>query len=162
MRRIYENAETIIIWLGPDSKAHRAGPAVEAISTLSTFLCDKLGVSLAELADISNVYEELVFKHREKLPRPGKTGFTSPSFWANLVWLYSHTYFTRVWVIQELSANRNRRVQCGSFFSEWDRVELVAGYMILESSFSQAFGFSDAYCFFPTLTASGRRRPLAR
>ncbi|KAK8112952.1 hypothetical protein PG984_013478 [Apiospora sp. TS-2023a] len=58
----------------------------------------------------------------EELPCPDKTSSSGPEFWANLVGLYSHTYFSREWAIDELSANRNRHVQCGNFAIEWDRV----------------------------------------
>lgn len=154
MRRIYENAETVLIWLGADNVSRQAKLSVDSVVTISDFMCEKLNVSLSDLADIKNIYEDLIFMDRDKLPRPDETDFSSAPLWEALVWFYAHPYFTRVWVIQELTANKNRIVYCGRNSVEWDRVELVAGYLILETSFSKDFGFSGTYCWWAS-TAPG-------
>ena len=30
---------------------------------------------------------------------------------------------------------------------EWERVDLVASYVIIETAFSKSFGFTDTYCW---------------
>lgn len=154
MRRIYENAETVLIWLGPDNEVKQAKLSIDSVVTISNFMCARLNVSLSDLVATKNVYEELIFRNRDKLPRPDKTDFSSAPLWETLVWFYARPYFTRVWAIQELTANKNRIVHCGRNSVEWDRVELVAGYIILETSFSKEFGFSGTFCWWAS-TAPG-------
>jgi hypothetical protein len=66
--------------------------------------------------------------------------------WKSLVWFYKHPYFTRVWAIQEVNANKERLLPCGLEKVLWDRVSLVACYITADTAFSKAFGFSNAYC----------------
>ena len=61
----------------------------------------------------NDVYQELVFKNRERLPLPNECDFATDEMWTSMKWFYSHSYFTRVWVIQELNA-RKERVQKNS------------------------------------------------
>jgi hypothetical protein len=48
IKRIYENAQNVHIWLGADTDDHDAAMAVNAIRTASDFLCDKLDISTEE------------------------------------------------------------------------------------------------------------------
>jgi hypothetical protein len=147
MRKIYENAKTVLIWLGPDTQEHQAKVAIDSILTISDFLCQRLGVSVPELGSIENVMED-VLKSRDNLPVPNECDFSTNAMWKSLLWFYSHPYFTRVWAIQEVNANKERWVHCGHEKIEWDRVNLVADYIIMETAFSKSFGFSSAYCWF--------------
>jgi hypothetical protein len=147
MRRIYENAKTVLIWLGPDTEEHQAKVAIDSILTISDFLCQRLGVSVPELGSIKNVMEDM-FKNRDNLPVPNECDFSTDAMWRSLLWFYSHSYFTRVWAIQEVNANKERWLHCGYGKIEWDRVNLVADYIIMETAFSKSFGFSNAYCWF--------------
>ena len=147
MRKIYERAKTVLIWLGPDTQEHLAKIAIDSILTISDYLCQRLGFSVPELGSIKNVMED-VFKNRENLPVPNECDFSSDAMWESLVWFYSHSYFTRVWAIQEVNANKKRLVHCGYETIEWDRVNLVADYIIMETAFSKSFGFSSAYCWY--------------
>ena len=161
MRRIYEEAESVLIWLGPDTEEHPAEAILDSIMEISDFLCEKLGVSLSDLSSTSNVYHDLVFKHRDKLPLPNECEFSTDIMWRSLVWFYAHTYFTRVWVIQEVSANKERWLHLGLRRIEWDRVDIVAGYMILETAFSKSYGFSEAYCWWASSISELIRQPKA-
>ena len=64
-------------------------------------------------------------KGRDVLPVPNECDFSTEAMWKALVWFYSHPYFTRVWAIQELNANRERLLHCGLKKVLWDRVSLV-------------------------------------
>lgn len=106
------------------------------------------------------MYRELIYENRDRIPLPDECPFSTEDTWKSLVWFYSHQYFTRVWVMQEINVNQNRTVYCGRFKIEWERVEHVAGYIILEPSFSTKFGFKDTYCWWAaTLTSERIRRP---
>ena len=65
----------------------------------------------------------------------------------------------RVWVIQELTANKQRILHCGQEKVEWERVDLVAGYIMMEPAFSQSFGFSNALCWWVTTITRFTRNP---
>jgi hypothetical protein len=147
MRKIYENAKAVLIWLGPDTQEHQAKVAIDSIITISDFLCQRLGISVPELGSIKNVMED-VFKNSNNLPVPNECDFSTDAMWKSLLWFYSHSYFTRVWAIQEVNANKERWLHCGHEKIEWDRVNLVADYIIMETAFSKSFGFSSAYCWF--------------
>lgn len=159
MRRIYENAKTVLIWLGPDTQGYQAEVAIDSILTISDFLCQRLGVSVSDLGSVSNVYQEVVFKNRDYLPLPNECEFSTDALWKSLIWFYSHSYFTRVWVIQEISANKERFLHCGREKIEWDRVDLVAGYIIMEPAFSKSFGFTSAHCWWATTVTELTRQP---
>lgn len=158
MRKIYQNAKAVLIWLGPDTQEHQARVAIDSILTISDFLCRKLGVSVSDLSSINDVYQDFVFKNRDYLPLPNECEFSTENMWKSLIWFYSHSYFTRVWAIQEVNANKARLLHCGREKIEWDRVGLVAGYIILETAFSQSFGFTSAYCWWAALMTTERIR----
>jgi hypothetical protein len=73
--------------------------------------------------------------------------------WKSPVRFYSHSYFTRVWVIQEISTNLNRKINVGFQKTVWNRVDLVASYIIMEPAFSDVYGFSGAYCWWVATVA---------
>ena len=73
--------------------------------------------------------------------------------------LYSHPYFARVWAIQEIAANKVRLVQTNHEMTEWERVELVAGYIIIETAFSNEYGFSSTYCWWAASALECARQP---
>jgi hypothetical protein len=50
-------------------------------------------------------------------------------------------------VIQEITANTNREVNVGYIKTKWNRVDLVACYIMMEPAFSAGYGFSGAYCW---------------
>ncbi|KAH8624728.1 hypothetical protein IG631_20193 [Alternaria alternata] len=64
--------------------------------------------------------------------------------WKSLVWLYSRPYLTCVWVIQEIGANLHWEVNVGHAKTVWNRVDLVASYIIMEPAFSNAYVFAKA------------------
>ncbi|TGJ66775.1 hypothetical protein EYR41_008379 [Orbilia oligospora] len=156
MKRIYENAQAVVSWLGPDTEDHKAGPAIEAIRVVSDFLCRELKVTVADLKAMNNM-TEFVFKHRETLPNPDECDFSSEELWKALAWFYSIPYFTRVWVIQEVNANRERTAHCGYEIVPWDLVEIVAGYIIMETDFSKRWGFSKTNVWWAATTTELKR-----
>lgn len=156
MKRIYENAQTVLSWLGTDTEDHKAVSAMQYLKTISNFLCEKLSTSVPELKAMDNI-TEFVFKHRSSLPVPDECEFSSEAMWDNLTWFYSFTYFTRVWIIQEVNSNRERIAHCGNERIEWDIVELVAGYIIMETAFSKRRGFSNTNTWYAASTTELKR-----
>lgn len=160
MFSIYRAAKVVHIWLGPDNDKNEGKAATNSIRMISDFICRKLDLSVSDLKLKKDVYQEVVFKNRDVLPAPNEGDFDTADIWNALVWFYSHSYFTRVWAIQELNAKGERLVHCGHHQIEWERVELVAGYFIMDSSFSKKFGFSRAHCWWAAIATTERiRRP---
>lgn len=151
MQKIYQKAKTVLIWAGPDWE-DQARVAIDSIITISDFLCQKLGIQVSDLYSVENLYQEIM-SARDVLPVPNECDFSTKAMWKSLLWFYKHPYFTRVWAIQEVNANRERLLHCGLQKVLWDRVSLVACYITMETAFSQAFGFTNAYCWWAaTLT----------
>ena len=160
MRRIYEKAKAVLTWLGPDSPDRLAKAAMDSIRVISDFLCKRLNLQIANLSTKSNVYHEILYENRHALPSPNKCDFSSDATWQALIWFYSHSYFSRLWIIQEINASTNRIVQCGREQVEWDRVDIVAGYIIMDTEFSNNFGFSKTHCWWTaTVTTERMRNP---
>ena len=159
MRRIFQSAKTVLVWLGPDSYDRLAKVAVSSIITISDFLCDRLNIPVSDLGSTDQVLQEVVSTNRTHLPLPNECDFITDSMWKSLRWLYSHPYFTRVWAIQEIASNKVRLVHASQELTEWDRVELVAGYIIMETAFSKSYGFSGTYCWWAASASECARQP---
>ena len=159
MRLIYSNAQRVLAWLGPGTDDGQEAIAISSIRRISDFLCTRLGVSVIDLRSLSNIYQDLVLKNRKNLPLPNHLDFITDGMWKSLIWLYSHQYFTRVWVVQEISANHERLVHCGREKIEWELVDSVAGYIIMEPAFSSKFGFSDTNCWWVSTITEMARNP---
>ncbi|KAH7199484.1 hypothetical protein DER44DRAFT_842492 [Fusarium oxysporum] len=139
---------SVLIWLGPDTPENDAETAINTVHLISEVLCQKLGISANRLSARGDVYHEVVYQSRSLMPLPNEIEAVTKDMWKSLIWLYSHTYFTRVWVIQEINAN-----QCRLFV-----VELVAGYVIMEPAFSKAYGFTDTKCWWAATATTERLR----
>ena len=147
------------MWLGPDIQEHLAETAINSILIISDFLCYKLDVSVSNLGSLSNIYHDLIFKNRETLPPPNECEFSNAAIWKSLSWLYGHPYFTRVWAIQEVTSNKQRILHIGHESTEWEKVDLTAGYIIVEPAFSKAHGFDNTYCWWATTMTELTRTP---
>ncbi|KAL8990512.1 MAG: hypothetical protein Q9169_008103 [Polycauliona sp. 2 TL-2023] len=159
MRKIYEHAKVVLSWLGPVTQERWEVVAVDAIRKISDFLSQKLNVSISDLRSMSNIYQDLILKKRALLPLPNQCEFSNDSTWKSLIWFFSRPYFTRVWVIQEISANKERLVHCGREMIEWEWVDLVASYVTMEPAFSKNFGFTETYCWWMTTMTELTRHP---
>ncbi len=159
MRKIYEKAKAVLIWVGPDSDDHQAKVAIDSIITISNFLCEKLGIPVSDLYSVDNLYQKIMATARDVLPVPNECEFSTDAMWKSLVWFYKHPYFTRVWAIQEVNANKERFLHCGLEKVLWDRVSLVACYITMETAFSKAFGFTNAYCWWAATVTTDLVQP---
>jgi hypothetical protein len=46
MKRLYENAKKVQVWLGADTEEHKTATTVDAVQKISEFLCEKLDISI--------------------------------------------------------------------------------------------------------------------
>jgi hypothetical protein len=132
---------------------------VELYGAHSDFLCQKLGVPVSDINSVDNLYQEIMAKARNILPVPNECDFSTEAMWTSLRWFYKHPYFTRLWAVQEVNANRERCVHCGLEKVLWDRVSLVACYITMETAFSKAFGFTNAYCWWAATVTTDLVQP---
>jgi Heterokaryon incompatibility protein (HET) len=158
MRRIFETAKTVVIWLGPDNEVHQAPLAIDSVRQITHFLCRKLGISFEDLTSKEEVYHEVIFKGKGQIPLPHECDFVTEEMWESLRWLYKHPYFTRLWVIQEINASKHRMAHCGHEIIPWVAIELVAGYIILETTFSKSQGFTNTFCWWASTAPSVLRQ----
>jgi hypothetical protein len=68
MRKIYQKAKAVLIWVGPDSDDHQAKVAIDSIITISDFLCEKLGIPVSDLYSVENLYQKIMATARDVLP----------------------------------------------------------------------------------------------
>ncbi len=93
------------------------------------------------------VCHEIIFKNRGRIPLPHECDYVTDDMWKSLLWLYMHPFFARLLVIQDINANEARMAHCGDEVVQWEAIELVAGYIILKTSFSESHGFTNSYCW---------------
>lgn len=100
----------------------------------------------------------MLFENRHRLALPSECSVVPRDMWDAVLWLYRHPYFTHVWFIQEINANRSRPTFCGRHVTSWEAMELVAGYMVLESTFARKCGdFGSTFCYWASTTPSELR-----
>jgi heterokaryon incompatibility protein (HET) len=127
MEYIYENASSVLVWLGRDDKG-LAGKASHFMQNLAQKCCDKLQIPLEAVEESDNLYSLLP----DEAFRSFENGCEES--WQVLHWYFSHSWFSRLWVFQEVNAQTKVCVQCGSASSSWHVVGLAATYI---SKFSE-------------------------
>ena len=114
MRKIYSEAENVVIWLGKegpdDEMAFRFVPVL--LSRLPPLSTSHGGVARRGLVS------------RELLPIAG-----SPA-WIALSRIFSRPYFRRSWIIQEVALARHAVVHCGPHVIDWDLLAAASSYQM--------------------------------
>jgi hypothetical protein len=153
MKKIYQNAHRVQVWLGSDNDEVQAKTAVRAIEAISSALYAKLDLVQTNAHAERKTYQELLLQDKDALPSPEEIGVGSENVYQALAWFYSHRYFTRIWVIQEISANEQREINIGTFKTTWDHLDLVASYLDIEPSLAATSYFSKAHCWWVSTIA---------
>ncbi|KAH7305493.1 heterokaryon incompatibility protein-domain-containing protein [Stachybotrys elegans] len=124
MDRIFQNATRVIAWLGQDQDGH-AALAFEAVCSIVSWWKpegDRLKVASYK-ATLSPVDPEILSHFREAV---------TPEHWQSLRALFSHTYFKRMWIIQELALGRQIEVYWGEHHISWGLVGVCAAWVLTE------------------------------
>ncbi len=100
MRKIYEQAERVLIWLGEDSGIARL--AFRGLNELS-----KIVLATEEINDLEKSHRSI------KKFRSSRRGLAFAS-------LLKCSWFRRIWVIQEVTCARQATLCCGEVAMDWD------------------------------------------
>jgi Heterokaryon incompatibility protein (HET) len=114
MRRIYSQAQSVIVWLG--DAANNTAEAWNLLSCLVTLSLAE-GVSETDKPATAELLASL------NLPEP-----SNPE-WRALDELYWRSWFTRVWIIQEIAVSKEALVLCGGHSCPWSHLQIAAEYI---------------------------------
>lgn len=144
MRRIYHEADMVIIWLGDEQDG--AGSPVPAGASLRMWALDP--VSLRSPRMIGSVFKliemlSVLFNIMKTMGASRgydlwKTNVSSEDMvimndihvWERLSRLFHREWFERLWIIQELGVSRNPVIQCGISVLPWGRIESAAALIL--------------------------------
>ncbi|KAF2671225.1 HET-domain-containing protein [Microthyrium microscopicum] len=127
MKRIYENAAGTLVWLGPDKKGS-AATAFGAIERLGTQLLQNSEYTKLNLKSIFDP-AKFVLEYTEETRLHVAC---SPQEWEALKKLFTCSWFSRLWVIQELNSSTVVDTIWGSSFQD-SRLIALCGVWISSS-----------------------------
>ena len=105
MKEIFGIAQEVIIWIGEDNQN-----TVDGVNLLKLLYAAALEGKLPAFSDF--------FLLEEKLEQAGLPKYDSPA-WKCAVDLYQRSWFTRIWVVQELALAKSAVVHCGRQSVPW-------------------------------------------
>ena len=117
MRKLFHRAESIVIWLGEES--HNSSSAFDLVSRI-------VAAAATEQA-CSPVDAKKVFKAQD-LSGLALPEHSNPA-WEALNSLFWRPWFSRIWVIQEVTVARGALVLCGSSHCQWSHLTTTARYI---------------------------------
>ncbi|OQV02589.1 hypothetical protein CLAIMM_07756 [Cladophialophora immunda] len=118
MGQIFSCAEQVLIWLGEEQEQ-----TCLAYELLEDIACDML-----------RVHREvgLPKDQEEKRWRVLHRGFTAPDHpeWVALRRLLDSSWFSRLWIVQEIMLARRATIQCGPYTMDWEKFRLLMNSVI--------------------------------
>jgi len=103
MKEIYQRAVEVVVWLGEDKQN-----SADGVSLLPRIHAAALNGKLLQGPDSLSM----------RLDQAGLPGFDS-IVWTSLAELYRRSWFTRIWVVQELAVAKPATVLCGGRRVPW-------------------------------------------
>jgi hypothetical protein len=107
MRRIYTSAHRVLIWLGPNS-----GNSWEAMMLIPKLLRAK---EIQAAKNSTRIFMEMGAQEKKDLGLPLDMNSAYPALRA----LLKRTWFTRMWIIQEVAVSREAILVCGNWDCTW-------------------------------------------
>jgi hypothetical protein len=136
MRSIYRNATKVLVWLGSNENNH-ASVAVNAVNEIALNCCHRAGISISKL---------FTYDKFGPLLRAGvswkQLACNNPKTWNSLFWFYSRSWYSRLWVLQEVNAGNKAVLICGDVEVCWDMVGLAAQYITNHRDLFDTYDFS--------------------
>ena len=114
MRLIYNRADLVIAWLGPEDQYTAA-----AFQLVQSIFAEHVSPDVSLDAEPEAIWD------KQQMDAMGLPRF--PSFpWEALARLFERPYFRRTWVVQEVVVASDIIIRCGSFALSWEYVEYIA------------------------------------
>ncbi|KAF2498727.1 HET-domain-containing protein [Lophium mytilinum] len=120
MRKIYQNACLILVWLG-DGDDEKIAKAFELVDIISNLCCRKASISTKELAFVENLRPIAIALKPDDIPVP-----TNGVLFKSLTYFFKAQWFGRLWVVQEVTAGPGVMVKYSHHERNWEVVSLTA------------------------------------
>lgn len=111
MKDIYSRANRVLIWLGEEREESDAGIAIASDIARAYRQYTSNGDSLLDMTFEDEFTRQLFGKFRDRSEFPRLVAFAK---------IIERLWFTRVWVVQELTLATRATVFCGDSFIDWD------------------------------------------
>jgi Heterokaryon incompatibility protein (HET) len=144
MKKIYERATTVMVWLGTDDEEH-GKEAVEFILAEGVAVCLERGYQPLDLKSEDELCKVLFATADSHLDAPFLCDMEPPL--TALRWFYSRQWFVRLWVVQEVNVGREVMVLCGSNSIDWQFVAYVAESIYRNDQLYHKCGFDRTNCW---------------
>ncbi|KAH7126392.1 heterokaryon incompatibility protein-domain-containing protein [Dactylonectria estremocensis] len=120
MANIYHSASTVLVWLGEEDED--AGRSFRLIGILGKHCRDCLAlITPQKLTQRDEEVTELLGREFDV------------SYWNSLAKFWQRRYFTRAWIVQEISLARKAIAICGSHVVDWECVINVSRFLTVTS-----------------------------
>ncbi|KAH8885835.1 HET-domain-containing protein [Thozetella sp. PMI_491] len=114
MARIYRSADAVVAWLGKeDAHTAHAFALIKTLANLCKDCLDHVRPRRMGSDSIANILGPLA----------------NESAWSSLREFWRRSYFTRAWIIQEVTLAKRVVVRCGGYLLDWDAV-VQASYFL--------------------------------
>ena len=117
MRRLFGKADSVIVWLGEESKDSSAAFDLISLLVAATIMEPEFNST-----DIKKVFQA------QDLGRLALPEY-SDAAWKALDTLFWRPWSSRVWIIQEIIVARDASVLCGSSHCQWSHLAMAARYI---------------------------------
>ncbi|KAN0122842.1 Heterokaryon incompatibility protein (HET) domain containing protein [Hyaloscypha variabilis] len=134
MRMVYRNATKVLVWLGKNEEGH-ASVAVNAILEITLKCCNRAGISISNLSTYDE-FRSLVVDYSWR-----QLGCNDPTSWNSVLWFFKRSWFSRLWVMQEVNAGNQVTLICGDIEVGWDMVGLAARYITSNRELFDSYNF---------------------
>lgn len=125
MAQIYSSAASVVVWLGEAEEEEEDNDDDDDDGPTTTAAALALIRRLAPLSadDWRRLRPDTLASCGELL---GSERYVDVARWAAIATLLHRRYFTRLWIIQEVTLAREATVLCGRHSLPWDSIELVS------------------------------------
>ncbi|KAE9981156.1 hypothetical protein EG328_011832 [Venturia inaequalis] len=138
MRTIYRKSSRVLVWLGRDDEK-QAAKAAAAIQEIAFACCDADGilpVGLRHIDDLWIVAPNVPFHNLE---------CDNADTWRCVAWYFALTWFSRLWVFQEVNSGSQALMMCGDTEVDWDVAALASTYIRKSTGIRQLWGFPSSH-----------------
>lgn len=138
MRTIYRKSARVLVWLGRDDEK-RAARATTAIQEIVSSCCAATNTPLVQLSHIDDLWNMAPNAPFDDLE------CDNADTWRCVAWFFTLTWFSRLWVFQEVNSGTQALMMCGDTEIDWDIAALGSTYIRKHTGIRQLWGFPNSY-----------------